>query len=112
MSEMAQWSTPTASASSAVLRRGRGDGELELRLYLGLNSDARGSAWWSEAWWSYVRELSKNGMAVVALELGGNGTTLYGFARARRGRERCRARRVRACEEGGRVAAIFLPMSA
>ena len=66
MSEMAQWSTPTASASSAVLRRGRGDGELELRLYLGLNYDARGLARWSEPWQGYVRELSNNAATMVA----------------------------------------------
>ena len=59
------------SASSTVLWQGCGDSELELRLYLGLNGDARGSARWTEAWWSCVRKLSKNGTVAVACELGG-----------------------------------------
>ena len=71
MHEMARWSMAIASASSAMLRRGHGNDELELWLYLGLNGDARGSARWSEEWWSCVRELSKNGVAAVACELGG-----------------------------------------
>ena len=70
MSEMARWSTAMESASSTVLQRGRSDCELELQLYLGLNSDARGSARWSEMWRSCVHELLKNGVAAMARELG------------------------------------------
>ena len=71
MSEMARWSMAMVSASSAALPRGHNHDKLELWLYLGLNGDARGSARWSEEWWSCVRELSKNGVAAVACELGG-----------------------------------------
>ena len=90
MSEIAWWSMAMASASSAVLRRGHSDDELELRLYLGLKGDARGSAGWSEAWQSCVRELSKNGAT----------------------RERGRSMRVRASDKGGHVATVLLPTSA
>ena len=99
-----------ANASSAMLRRGRDDDELELWLYLGLNSDARGSARWSESWWSYVHELSKNGVVVVACELGGGaaamarhcGSLWWVKERQREGE------RARVSERGG-FASLFSP---
>ena len=86
------------SASSAALQRGRGDSELELWLYLGLNGDARGSARWSEAWWSYVRELSKNGAAVVVHELDGGRRQWRGAPQLRSGVAMVRERQSEASE--------------